>query len=647
MARPYASELADIPDTFDWAISTKIDTLRKAVCTAGLSPLRAIGSGGSLTGAHALAYFHQYYTGHIAVAATPLEAMDEPLDGSMSNWLLSAGGRNVDILKAARTLIEREPRQLAILCGQTNSPLARLCREHPFTDLLLFPPPSRKDGFLATNSLLGFTILLARAYAEEFSMGDQWNKAVEVVGRVIREVSGTVATWEHETSCLWERGTILLLYGPSARLGAIDLESKFTEAALGNLQLADYRNFAHGRHHWLAKRGEVSSVLAFITDADKVLAEKTLRLIPTNIPQARLVFPGNAIATTLLSIVAALWTSGWAGTARSIDPGRPGVPDFGRKLYRLRIPFKRTAIWRDTTTRDAVAISRKAGVPLQWLAKLEELDYWQTALNSFRTRLLDAQFAGVIFDYDGTIVDVRERTCPPSRKMTAELVRLLEIGAWIAVATGRGASVRRDLQSCLPSCFWDRVLVGYYNGAEIAQLNENDAPDGSNVPNGSLSDVAALLHAYPEIDRFAKQTNRRFQITLEAAHALPENRLWDLAQHAILSTAAKDCRVFRSGHSVDIVATSVSSKIKVVKQLHKRLGNKPILVIGDQGKWPGNDYELLSSPFSLSVDAVSIDPKTCWNLAQLGQRGPVVTLSYLEALKYDMGRIQFKESELR
>ena len=32
------------------------------------------------------------------------------------------------------------------------------------------------------------------------------------------------------------------------------------------------------------------------------------------------------------------------------------------------------------------------------------------------------------------------------------------------------------------------------------------------------------------------------------------------------------------------------------------------LCIGDRGQWPGNDFELLSTPFSLSVDEISNDP---------------------------------------
>ena len=248
MARPYASEMARLPETFAWATSVEIGKLCQAVRTAGLSPLRAIGSGGSLTAAYALATLHQRHTSRIAAVATPLDAVGEPLDGGVGHWLLSAGGGNVDIMAAARALINREPRQLAVLCGREDSPLAELCRAHPFADLLVFPPPAGKDGFLATNSLLGFTTLLARAYTAEFGNEADWRQTVEAIRSAADKEAATGASWEVETARLWARPTTLVLHGSATRIGAIDLESKFTEAALGNLQLADYRNFAHGRH---------------------------------------------------------------------------------------------------------------------------------------------------------------------------------------------------------------------------------------------------------------------------------------------------------------------------------------------------------------------------------------------------------------
>ena len=647
MARPYAREMTKLAQTFAWAAATNLQPLRQAVRTAGLSPLRAIGSGGSLTGAHALAGLHQRYTGHLASVATPLEAADEPLGTSVATWLLSAGGSNVDIMATAKTLILREPRQLGVLCGRDSSPLAKLCHQHPFVDLLIYPPPTGKDGFLATNSLLGFTALLTRAYAAEFGSDTDWQNTVDCLEPLLPNTSANLEVWEAATAPLWTRHATLVLYGPATRIGAVDLESKFTEAALGHIQLADYRNFAHGRHHWLAKRSETSAVLAFTTEADRALAERTLDLLPPDIPRARIAFDGGPSAAALASLVAALRITGWAGINRDIDPGRPGVPEFGRKLYHLPLSRRRQfAGLPRLKSREAAAITRKAGVDPVHLAASGELGRWREALAAFRNRLHHARFAGIVLDYDGTVVDTRHRFDPPEPGMVAELARLAEAGARVAVATGRGKSVRHDLQSCIPRTLWPLVLVGYYNGAEVALLDDDSVPDGSENVCVALESVSEALHRQPELSKSVCQEDRPFQITLQATRFLSKGRLWDLVHHIILLAGADDVGITRSSHSVDIVAAGVS-KLNIVRRLRETVGQAPILVIGDHGRWPGNDHELLSEPFALGVDEISVDPETCWHLGEPGQRGPTVTLEYLSALETLDGQGRFAAGSLQ
>ena len=494
MAKPYAAEMAQLAATFDWAATVDLTPLRDAVRTAAGSPLRVIGSGGSLTCAHALAGLHQRYTGHLAAVATPLEAVDEPLHAHTAAWLLSAGGRNADILAATKALIVREPRQIAALCGRDPSPLTALCRKHPFVDLLLYPPPAGKDGFLATNSLLAFVTLLTRTYAAEFGSSTDWDDTAASVKALLRKTPAVPDSWQTATAPLWTRSTVLVLHGPATRIGAIDLESKFTEAALGHVQIADYRNFAHGRHHWLAKRGTTSAVLAFLTAPDRRLAERTLALIPPEVPQVPIVLHGGPNAAPLASLLATFWITAWAGRARRIDPGRPGVPEFGRKLYNLRPSRSRhPAHPPGLTPRAAAAIARKAGVALDRLSDPHQITLWRDALHAFIHHLRRARFAGVVLDYDGTIVDTRHRTAPARPEMTSELVRLHTAGARIAIATGRGKSVRRDLQRSLPPVLWPLVLVGYYNGAQIAPLTDDRAPDGSPQLTVALQPLASAL----------------------------------------------------------------------------------------------------------------------------------------------------------
>lgn len=630
--------------TFAWVASADIEPLQQAVGAARLSSLRAIGSGGSLTAAYALAGLHQRYTDLLAAVATPLEAVDNPLDAEIATWLLSAGGKNPDIMAAAKTLILREPRHLGVLCGRSDSQLAHLCRQHPYVNLLLYPPPAGKDGFLATNSLLGFAALLTRAYAVEFGSDADWQDTVEHMTPLLRDAAVTEA-WEAAMGPLWTRPTTLVLHGPATRVGAIDLESKFTEAALGHLQLADYRNFAHGRHHWLAKRSETSAVLAFVTSADRALAERTLDLIPRHVPRARIVFDGGPSAVALASVLAALRITGWAGYTRGIDPGRPGIPNFGRKLYNLKLPRPPSVTESPRLSpRAAAAIARKAGVAHSRLPALSDLGRWREALDTFLARLRVANFAAIVLDYDGTMVDTRRRYKPVEPEFAGELARLAAAGVHIGIATGRGKSVRGALQECLPDGLWHRVLVGYYNGAELAPLDDNSAPDGTEGVCAALRTLADALHHQPEIARFACMVERSSQITLEAA-GMRECRLWDLVHQVVLKNGIHGVTVTRSDHSVDIVAPGVS-KLNVVRKLRETIRDD-ILVMGDRGCWPGNDHDLLSEPFALGVDEISADPATCWHLGKPGQRGPAVALDYLSSLTARDGRLKFEVGALQ
>lgn len=643
MAKPYTLEMTRLNQTFAWASDVEINHLSKAIRGSATSPLISIGSGGSLSAAQAHVFLHQRWTQRISKVATPLEVVAGEIDIGASYWLLSAGGGNVDILSAFRAVTDSEPRQVGILCGKATSALADAAREHPFVDLALFEPPAGKDGFLATNSLLGFATLLTRVYVGQFDDGRGWNDIRTVIEKLVSPDSSVSQVWRNAAKPLWKRPTTVVLHGTSTNIGAVDLESKFTEAAIGNLQLADYRNFAHGRHHWLAKHADTSSVIAFITEGDRALAEKTLAHIPKGIPLARFEFEGSPEATQLASLICAFQLTGFAGQDRNIDPGQPGVPTFGRRLYHLNLPkSKKRRHTIPLSLRDQSAISRKTGQSIEALDDRGALQQWSDALTTFKTRMLRAKFHGIVLDYDGTVVETRDRFEKPTTEMVTALLSVMQSGATLAIATGRGSSVRRDLQAIIPAKHWSKIILGYYNGAEIAPLSDDSAPNGDDGTCNDLAAIASALKSHPELVNVAKQTNRQFQITLEAKKPMPENRLWDIAHEVLVGAEARTLKITRSSHSIDIIHHSASKK-NVLQALTKSLGDVPILVIGDRGRWPGNDFELLREPHALSVDEVSVDPATCWNLGDRGQRGMQTTLQYLDALSARKGTLAFRK----
>ena len=114
--------------------------------------------------------------------------------------------------------------------------------------------------------------------------------------------------------------------------------------------------------------------------------------------------------------------------------------------------------------------------------------------------------------------------------------------------------------------------------------------------------------------------------------------LYATCREIIWDKQLKGIRVWRSSHSMDIVVYHEVSKLKVIEDAAHTL------CIGDYGTIEGNDYEMLSSRYSLSVDRVTKNADSCWNIAPSGMKGIDATLYYLSRLTVINGIIKCKFS---
>lgn len=648
MGKPYNSELEHLQETYAWAMTTCIESLAK-VLTASLSlPILATGSGGSLTAAHFASWLHQRYAGKIAKAVTPFELVSSASSvKDVSVLMLSAGGGNPDIIGAFKQIVAREPQRLIVICSRKKSPLSLLAKSYRYVDLVDFDLPTGKDGFLATNSLIAFSVILCRAWTTALSIKIDLPQDIDSLVYPNALLGEFFAKLADICLPLWQQETISVLYGPSAQSAAIDLESKFTEAALGAVQIADYRNFAHGRHHWLAKHGKTTGVLAFVTEDDREIANKTLRLIPSNIPVARIDIPCGGLRASLASLITVLYLAGFAGRARGIDPGRPSVPPFGSKIYRLSTFGSIHPSEKSLSSIEVAAIERKTETGINILSNRSELDFWKKAYVTFTDRLYSKPYGAVVFDYDGTLCDGRDRYKGINDEVAQHLIRLLDSGVIVGIATGRGKSVRDTLRSKIPESLWARVLIGYYNGSDNGLLSDDSHPDSTDDSCNELGLVAKALKSDAILthlsDHISEQTCRRRQITVQMKAFAPVALLLGAVQQTVHKLNIPGVEVLCSSHSIDIIAPGVS-KQTIVDQVSEMVYDSKsfaVLCIGDRGQWPGNDFVLLNGPHSLSVDAVSPDPETCWNLAPPGHRGVQAALDYLRSLQPDEGTLKF------
>lgn len=639
MGKSFSSEIQALGDTYNWALDQNLDKFSRGIKNSCHLPLISVGSGGSYSSAELHATLHRTFFHSTSQAVTPTGlTLSLPSNGRAAVWFLSASGNNIDIRRAFQHAALLEPRVVCGIVGRKSSKLKQLSEKYQFTDCFEYLLRSGKDGFLATNSLLGFSILIYRAYCAATGKRESLPPTIDALLNGAIKGENSLSKIEQSLHELTKQKTLHVLYSPKFACAAIDIESKYIEAGLGSVHIADIRNFAHGRHHWFDKNPLDCGVLCITDSDDEDLALRTLNLLPQDIPSKNLCFVQDNGTELLSGILFSLYLTNWRGLYVGIDPGRPGVPDYGSKIYRLTAKSG----FVSSVTKSNAAVRRKCVTGVGSDASRLR---WGAAYKNQLSKLSKASFGGVVFDYDGTLIADCDRGSPPSEELCSELIRLLESGIVIGMATGRGKSIRKELQqdNAIPREFWDRVIIGYYNGADIAYLCDCSSPDSENKVTGELVEVKKLLAMNPTISELNPTiTYRKNQITIESNAITAETFLWDTVQDQLSCFPKINVSVTRSSHSVDILNPHICKSAVIDAVVSKLEKGRSVLTIGDRGRWPGNDFALLNNDYSLSVDEISSREDRCWNLSRAGIRGPQATMEYLKRITCSKGVFGFK-----
>jgi hydroxymethylpyrimidine pyrophosphatase-like HAD family hydrolase/fructoselysine-6-P-deglycase FrlB-like protein len=647
MGRPYAEEIATLGATYTWALSANIEGLVESANALRGRPLLAIGSGGSVSACHFVSRLHETHSRLPARVLTPLEFVQYPTIQEAGVLLLSAGGSNPDILAAAGHAISSEYSPVIAVCTRTGTKLSRALSSHRHTSVHEFAGPSAKDGFLATNSLLLTTTLLARAYGvtlpptlPSLEPDSEWARAagVRAAQKGVGDLAGRVAG----------KALAVLASGWSS-VAAVDLESKWSEIGFAPVSVTDARNFAHGRHYGVSRRIKETLVLGISTREEQAVVERTLAALPrsssSGVIQSRL--PSAAGALDLLVMVLRL--VGEMGKREGIDPGRPKVPTFGRRLYHAGLPPQQATV-RSKARVGVLTGHRKHAPEDLWIRRKVSEALWENAdeatLEMWRSRCRawvevaqSAQIGGVVLDYDGTLCEEDERFQQPSKAVGESLTRLIDDGLLVGIATGRGDSVIHALRRALPNRLWPEIVVGMYNGGVILRLDGE--PSGEMTPSPVIIEARAAIEASTALHAVACIRARPMQLTIRPLRAMPDGLLHRLVLEALAADGQSSVSTFSSGRTVDVIAPGVSklSVVKWVKDLllHRNDGSQSaaVMTIGDQGQAGGNDSLFLSHPLGLSVERTSSLFDGCWNVAPAGQRRTAALLSYLRALRHD------------
>ena len=630
MGKPFKVELEKLAGTIKWAEQQDVTRLARFLFVENKQiPLVCIGSGGSLSACHYAVMLNLQRNGVLAQAMTPLQLMYAGKDiiRNCKLLFLSASGKNKDILNAIKYGLKYNETGMMSLTLRKNNPTEDLLEQYPKVLRWCEDIPSEKDGFLATNSLVATFTLLCKA-----------------ADYMVQDSSFTFDDLKLETSNLKLSSiqNFIVLYGAAGEPVAWDIESKLTEAALGSALLSDYRNFGHGRHHWFDKRGENSCIIALVTPIEKELAQKTIGCLPKEVPVIYIETELETPAASIDMLLKAFHFVNNLGEARGIDPGKPGVPGYGRMLYNLDY-FKLTnRILPSEKTLD-VAVRRKLGP--SGIENTQLWEYYSEACQRFVKQLNKGKFTTVAFDYDGTLSAANHKSRFTNRlcdEIKNALLPLLENRVQIVVATGRGKSVGDSFKNSLDQMYWPQIKVGYYNGACLLALgDEDELKIWKKKPfDSELKELSEeLQRRLPKDFIKYKLSPRSQQLSIEEVQSSSDAEvLYSTCGEIIWDKQLNGIRVWRSSHSMDIVVYREVSKLRVIEDFGHTL------CIGDYGTVEGNDYEMLTSKYSLSVDRVSKNAESCWNIAPSGIYGLDATLYYLSRLIAKDGVIKCKFS---
>lgn len=602
MGKPFVRELELLPQTIKWANGLDVAKLREIISKYH-HPVYIVGSGGSFS---ACVYAADLLVsrGIFARAVTPLELFYSRNTIGKSNLIfISASGRNTDILFAYKKAIESEPVSVVNICMRKGTKLADLSSKYSACTSFEFEPPSGKDGFLATNSLAAYFTILYRVIT---------NTEIQRI-----PVTLPIAFYSDFMKKIGANTCLTILYGSYHRAVAVDLESKFSEAGLAPSLLSDYRHFAHGRHQWFDKKKD-SAIIALTCPLDEKLCDKTLNLLPDSIPKLKFNIDLQNFEGTIHLLLQSMQLVKFLGDKQGIDPGRPGVPDYGSKIYHLR--YERLIENTQMTLADT-AILRKAKVSGMSDLSKDKRSSWLSAYHTFIQIIEKTKFGCLVFDYDGTLCSSTNRFIGISNEVKSLLVDFVRKGFILGIVSGRGKSLRGDLEEvfCDEPTLMKNVVVGYYNGSDIAPLTNRKQPDKSSELHPSLKIVSKKLTSLGIV---ADESPN--QLTFGSKTTQEWSTLKEVLLNEIMLLDLPEITMVESSHSIDIIPRSIASKNLILAHTRKLCKKHGLpceaLCIGDKGQWPGNDYALLANSYALSVGEVSSDPKTGWNLCPAGLR---------------------------
>ena len=264
--------------------------------------------------------------------------------------------------------------------------------------------------------------------------------------------------------------------------------------------------------------------------------------------------------------------------------------------------------------------------------------YSEAGLKYFK-HIQESNYSAIVFDFDQTIHN-KHIVTKVENNIRQFLRHLLENGIIIGIATGNGTYITKTLRDYFDKEYYDKVVVGYYNGGIICSLDK--------TIESTFSDLDIPLDFKLVKSFYEKQIPKDYiheeglyceqnPYELNFYPTGKNNSDYYFNQLKLFILNNTNLKIMESPHSIDVLPPWIS-KLDVCKYLDF-LGIKQsnILTMGDYGAESQSDYELLCRDHSLSVNNVSAAYNSCWNFAPKGMLELDATWFYLQHISISSG----------
>src|SRR5438552_337875 len=247
------------------------------------------------------------------------------------------------------------------------------------------------------------------------------------------------------------------------------------------------------------------------------------------------------------------------------------------------------------------------------------------------------QYNAIAIDYDGTLISLRNRGAPPSKRIMLLLANSVENGIPVVIITGRG----RSLLSLVPRFSkFDQNLVFYatYNGTEMYRGRSRTPVI---LRNFDLRPIFHRLQNNHDLNRLI----RRLTLNRRSIQLIPRNKsrpYMDSICRMLEGFVPSNLIARNSGYSIDVFPRT-TNKDYCTQTVQKVLGKDlRYLRIGDQGHEYGNDFELLNHVGGFSVGTISCKPTGCFPVVDKSGR----TIVGVEGTRYLLEAFQITKSQM-